>query len=148
MIQVSKSKLENLIKLLKNIFTLSVVSISQLLDGHFVRYAWDANTNVSGDAEIDQLRRRLEETEAAMERIVAQIETAVDSSRPSSSLLKTVPRQVRAPVTPDFAGADFGPRETKKLVKNTQNTKVLVQNYLFFQIISFPFVFCVLFGIV
>ncbi|XP_065343947.1 fibrous sheath CABYR-binding protein-like isoform X2 [Cloeon dipterum] len=45
------------------------------------------------DSDFDQLRKRLEETEAAMERIVAQIETAVEPSRPSSSLLKTVPRQ-------------------------------------------------------
>ncbi|KAF4532252.1 hypothetical protein B566_EDAN004339 [Ephemera danica] len=42
-----------------------------------------------GDVEMDQLRRRLEETEAAMERIVAQMGTAVEPRPPH----KTVPLQ-------------------------------------------------------
>lgn len=108
-----------------------------------------ADTNVAGDAEIDQLRRRLEETEAAMERIVAQIETAVEPSRPSSSLLKTVPRQVRVPVTlPGVTngGANYWPPKDAPIRQILPNYPMIM--ILKLSINTLPFVFCVLFGIV
>jgi hypothetical protein len=108
-----------------------------------------ADTNVAGDAEIDQLRRRLEETEAAMERIVAQIETAVEPSRPSSSLLKTVPRQVRVPVTlPGVfyfkkGGADYRPP------KNAPIRQILPDEYDFKNYhYKHPFLLCFAFYLV
>ena len=38
---------------------------------------------LTGDIELDQLRKRLEETEAAMERIVAQMVSVPPKARPS-----------------------------------------------------------------
>ncbi|XP_063239196.1 resistance to inhibitors of cholinesterase protein 3 isoform X2 [Bacillus rossius redtenbacheri] len=78
-----------------------------------------------GDTEIDHLRRRLEETEAAMERIVAQmgaVPHAWHSARGQAE--KVVPEAAAPPTTEPGAGGERDSAETAQTAKETASEAV------------------------